>query len=218
MRNHLEGGSLVRVIGSDRLRAASFVCLVVSLVLLAGVPCGAAVESRDILKTYFETGKIPTETQFESLIDSLLSLSLTYGTAPDLHLLDLDATGGIGDDGVGNALRLEVGATIDSFVHRIDDGVYLSGASGWPGAGPGFLALIFELPDASGTGTTTHYGFVEMSVDGPSSADPYAIRLRGFAWESNPDTPITTFHLVPEPSTAALTLLGLLAFKGRKRP
>lgn len=217
MRDHLEGGSLVRVIGSSRLRrAASFACLVVSLVLFAGVPCHAAIESRDILKTYFETGDKPTEEQFESLIDSVLNLGLTYGSSADAHRLDLDAAGGIGDDGVGNALRLEVGATIDSSIHRLDDGVDVGGA--WPGAGPGFLAVIFELPDALGTGTTTHYGFVEMSVAGPSSADPYAIYLHGFAWESDPDTPITTFHLVPEPSTSALMLLGLLALSRRKRP
>jgi hypothetical protein len=39
-----------------------------------GGGCGgtAAIESRDILKTYFETGDVPTEDQFADLIDSYI--------------------------------------------------------------------------------------------------------------------------------------------------
>lgn len=66
--------------------------------------------------------------------------------------------------------------------------------------------MSFELSDAGQA--TTHYGFLQLSVNGPGEAAPYAIELTGFAYETAPDTPITTFA-VPEPGTAVLLMIGL---------
>lgn len=175
------------------------------------VPCRAAIESRNVLKTYFETGDVPTEDQFANLIDSTLNLVLNYGSDIESHAADLDAVGGIAGDSSGNAERFEAGDTIDSFIHRIDDGVYVGSSSDWPGK-HGFLGLQFELPDVSGSGLgpTTHYGFVEMSVDGPASSTPYAIHVYGFAYEGDPDRPIIISHIVPEPAGFVLLAMGLI--------
>lgn len=197
-------------------RMAGAIVVVGLLGLTAAAPCRAAIESRNVLKTYFETGDIPTEDQFANLIDSALNLVLDYGTGIEFHTADLDAVGGIAGDGGGNAERFAAGDTIDSFISRIDDGVYVGDGSDWPGKS-GYLGLEFELPDATGLGTTTHYGFVEMSVDGPDSSSPYAIRVYGFAYEGDPDRPLVTFHIVPEPSTAALMMIGLFGWAIRRR-
>ena len=39
----------------------------------AAAPSQAAIESRNILKTFFETGDIPTQEQFGTLIDSMVN-------------------------------------------------------------------------------------------------------------------------------------------------
>lgn len=200
----MTAGQIRRILGA--VPTLFFLCLVVA------APCRAATVNRSILKAYFKTGSTPTEEQFANLIDSYLNLVLDYGSGIESHTLDLDAVGGIAGDTSGNAERLETGNLIDSFIHRLDDGVNVGGGSDWPGKS-GFLGLEFELPDASGTGLgpTTHYGFVEMRVDGPASSTPYAIHVYGFAYEGDPDRPIVTAHIVPEPTSFLLLAVGLAA-------
>ena len=81
-----------------------------------------------------------------------------------------------------------------------DQGLVLGGGVGapsdWPGE-TGYLGLQFEL-DSAGL-PTTHFGFVQLRVDAETSATPYAVHVDGFAYETDPDTPITTFA-VPEPA------------------
>lgn len=199
----MNAGYVRRIVGA--MAVAGLSCVAVA------VPCQAAIESRDILKTYFETGDIPTEDQFANLIDSTLNLVLDYGSGIESHTVDLDSVGGIAGDGSGNALRMNKGDIIDSALNLLDDGLIVGGGSDWPGQS-GYLGLQFELPDATGLGTTTHYGFVQMSVDGPTSSTPYAIRIYGFAYEGDPDQPIIVAQIVPEPSTVALAITGLIGW------
>jgi len=75
--------------------------------------------------------------------------------------------------------------------------------------------MEFELDDGAG-GSTTHYGFLELTVFGPGTATPYAIELTGFAYETTPDLPITTFP-IPEPATGLLLMVGLAMAAMSKR-
>ena len=196
------------------LQPATVLCLLGVLILSTARPAIAAIESRSILKTYFETGDTPTEQQFASLIDSQFNLLIDFGSSIESHSVRTSRLGirsagseqklarfGVGDPigpagpGEGWVLEGSVGATSD-----------------WVGES-GFLGLEFEL-DTTGI-ATTHYGFVQMSVDGPSSATPYAIRVDAFAYQTEPNTPITTFT-IPEPGTCLLALAGLSALGLRR--
>jgi hypothetical protein len=200
----MNAGYVRRIVGA--MAVAGLSCVIVA------APCQAAIESRDILKTYFETGDIPNQDDFADLIDSSLNLVLNSGSGIEFHTVDLDAVGGIAGDGSGNALRMNKGDIIDSALNFIDDGLFVGGSSDWPGQS-GYLGLQFELPDATGLGPpTTHYGFVQMSVDSATSSTPYAIRIYGFAYEGDPDQPIIVAQIVPEPSTAALVIIGLIGW------
>jgi len=205
----MNAGYVRRIVGA--MAVAGLSCVTVA------APCRAAIESRDILKTYFETGDIPNQDDFADLIDSSLNLVLNSGSGIESHTVDLDAVGGIAGDGSGNAVRMNKGDIIDSALNLLDDGLIVGGGSDWPGK-HGFLGLQFELPDATGLGPpTTHYGFVEMSVDGPESSTPYAIHVYGFAYEGDPDRPIIISHLVPEPASATLLIIGLIGWAVRRR-
>ncbi len=169
------------------------------------------LDPRSILKTYFETGDIPTESQFQNLIDSMLTLELIPGPSIDQHSLSLDAaTGGFLQDALGQSVLLGEGARVDGNLapgESYASPLSVGAGSGLPGES-GYLALSFDLPDGGG-GTTTHYGFLEIAVEDAASSDPYAIELVGFAYETTPHTPVTTFAL-PEPGTGLLLALGLV--------
>ena len=173
-----------------------------------------AIVDRNVLKTYFETGDVPTEDQFANLIDSAVApvdLDLIYGATIQSHSLHLGGSGGIATDGLDNALVLGTGNLIDSQLNFLDDaitGPSVGITSGWPGS-TGYLGLRLELGQPGAT--TTHYGFIQMRVDAAGSGTPYAIHLEAFAYEDQPDTPITTFNVpVPEPGSFALAALGLV--------
>jgi hypothetical protein len=75
--------------------------------------------------------------------------------------------------------------------------------------------LSFELSDNGQP--ATHFGFLEISVNGPGDASPYAIELAGFAYEIDSGISISTFS-VPELGTALLLAFGLAmcALLGRR--
>lgn len=178
--------------------------VILSVLLLACLPAAhAAIESRDVLKTYFESGDIPTEKQFINLIDSSIILEACYGESADTHAVT-NLAGGIAADAAGHAQLLVEGQTFDPAAVTLLGAASVGDGSAWPG-GSGFLAFTFDLGDDGAA--TTHAGFLQMSVDGPSAATPYAINVIGFAYETEPDTPITTFA-IPEPSMVTLLAFG----------
>jgi hypothetical protein len=71
------------------------------------------LDPRVILKTYFETGDVPTEAQFENLIDSFLRVEVGFGNSLDGHFLALDSqTGGILQNSLGEGVLLSEGELI----------------------------------------------------------------------------------------------------------
>ncbi len=79
----------------------------------------------------------------------------------------------------------------------------------------GFLGFRFESPALD---SGFHYGFLDIVYDNTPSSDSGALTVRGWAYESDADTNITTFAtgpaVVPETSSLMLAGLGMLACGG----
>jgi hypothetical protein len=85
----------------------------------------------------------------------------------------------------------------------------------WAGQS-GFLPLRYS----NSTGTETHYGFLQISMQAPPPGpaplvEPPMIFVEYWAWEPTPNAPATT-TLLPEP-TAMLALLAVPAMLLRRR-
>ncbi|MFG0257419.1 MAG: hypothetical protein ACF8GE_05910 [Phycisphaerales bacterium JB043] len=166
------------------------------------------IESRDVLKTYFETGDVPTEQQFSNFIDSMVNL-----------------TGGLHVEGIGvitppiapqpgedvSAMRFDVGVQLPVSPQEYLDSSQFNILMEPDFAGEfGFLALL--LNDAGGS---THYGFLQLSMDATRSGP--GIHVEYLAFETTPDAPVTT-TIIPSPMTGtALVLTGLSAARRRRR-
>jgi hypothetical protein len=155
-------------------------------------PAIAAIESRNVLKSYFETGDVPTEQQFSNLIDSFISRiddGLTYnGATPDAV-----AQGSLLGEGA------EVGGPGTVFTPVAGLGEEWVGQSG-------FLGLSLTL------NSQTHYGYLQISSP---PGDQYPMFVEHVAYETQPNTPIVAAQ-IPEPSTLAVAALGLIAMCRRR--
>jgi hypothetical protein len=163
-----------------------------AFVLMGTTRVHAAIESRDVLKTYFETGDVPTEQNFGNLIDSMINLpsdGITYtGSIPDPAGL-----GGMLGEG-----------------DEVGPGAIFSGVAGlgedWFGQS-GFLGLSLEI------NAQTHYGYLQITA---APGDQYPMYVEHFVYETDPNTPITAAS-VPEPGALAFATLGLLGTCLRRR-
>jgi hypothetical protein len=191
---------------------------------LAGTPqaARAAIEPRSILKTYFETGDVPTQDQFSNLIDS-------YIHQTDDGLI-LDGIGGrhSGSGPNGQGLRIGGNVGINELLPDTSLGVWLDPALHpameplWAGEF-GFLPLRYH---STASPPQTHYGFLQISMASAGGGSPDsggtvppgpAIFVEHWVWESTPGATLTTF-IVPEPAaTAALLLLVALPVTRRTR-
>jgi hypothetical protein len=168
-------------------------------------PALAAIESRSILKTYFETGSVPTQEQFGTLIDSFIHQT---------------------DDGLtlaGVGVVSSSGAVVADRKFE-DDVIDITLAYALPAGGPpllpnwagksGFLPLKYQ--DAGGQ---AHFGFLQMSMNAdtvpPSSTGP-AIHVDSWAWESNANTPVIATP-VPEPVGGLVTVIAGLSLLAKRR-
>ena len=194
--------------------------LVVAAVLIASVAKQAnAIESRPILKTYFESGDKPTQQQFATLIDSNVNF------VDDKKLLGLKVynpavTYSIGDTVIFN--RAGLGDTSPSST----PGVGFAPASELTGADAptrdmatdfagqyGFLPI--QLEDSFGL---VYNGYLQLGMDAPSGLpnDPPGIHVDYVVYNENAGEPIT-MALVPEPGSAAICLAGFLVLRRRTR-
>jgi len=167
------------------------VTLVATLVvmLLAATPTHAAIESRNILKSYFQTGDKPTQSQFGTVIDSMVNI------LDDRYLLGLRTS----SDGGASLLSL------GEIVGPPTDFVPAAGLSAdWAGQ-TAYLGLAMT-DSSAGPLATTYYGYLEITSGTPGSSDLYPMYVARFFYETTPNTPIAVTG-VPEPSTFALAAL-----------
>ena len=173
---------------SHRFAVFSFF-VVVSYIAASTSFARAAIESREVLKTYFETGDIPTEQQFSNLIDSMVNLPSDGGSVS-----------GVGADDLGLGALLKEGV-------EVGPGLLYSDVAGlgeaWVGQS-GYLGLRLEID------SQPHYGYLQITA---APNDQYPMFVEYLVYETDPNTPISTVN-VPEPSTLVLSALGLLAFVG----
>jgi hypothetical protein len=181
-------------------------CIITTMLLtLLFVPCArAAIVPRAILKTYFETGDIPSEQDFKDVIDSSLNL-VDDGLVS--YRIGANSSGGI---------RLETGATIDGSISFSPTSPLPPLAPNWLGQF-GFLPL--ELQDTAGL---SHYAFIQMQMASgplppPPGAPGPAISVQYLVFETDANVPLTTFVSAPEPtSVVVFCCIAIGAFFARR--
>lgn len=160
-------------------------------------PAESALVPRTVLKSFFQTGDFPTQSQFASLIDSVLNIS------DDRDLIGLRTYSD------GGAIRLEEGASLGPL---LDYSPSTGLAPEWAGQS-GFLGLAFT------ENAETHYGYLQLRAGEHGGTDLYPIFVTYFVFEDLPNTELLVTS-VPEPSTLVLGaicgLFGLWKFARRR--
>ena len=155
---------------------------------ISAAPAQSATVPREILKTYFETGDVPTQEQFTSLIDSMINV------IDDRYLI------GLRTNSLGQATLLQEGETLGPL---LDYSPSTGLASEWAGQS-GFLGLAFT------ENSETHYGYLQLRAGQPGGTDLYPMFVTYFAFQDLPNTELLVTS-VPEPSTLVLgAVCGLL--------
>ena len=197
---------------------------VLLLVAALGAPASAAIETRDILKTYFETGDVPTQDQFANLIDSFI-----HQTDDGLTLYAVGALRGSGTTPLAGSIRTESNVGINESLPDTMLGIWADPSlhpemePQWAGQ-HGFLPLKYQ--DSAGQ---PHYGFLQISMastlapgagaeaESAPEVTPPPIFVEYWVWETTPSATLTTFF-VPEPASATvLTLMGFGLLRRRAR-
>jgi hypothetical protein len=196
-------------------RIRNFVCLpfvATTAILFCCPQAHGAIEPRSILKTFFESGDVPTQDQFSNLIDSYI-----HQTDDGLTLIGI---GGTPDGSAGGrAIRVGGNVGINELLPDTFSGSWRSPqstslpqmCSAFCGTS-GFLPLKYEGLDGA------HYGFLQIDMGADPGVSPGApIFVTQWVWESSANTTLTTFA-APEPTTLALLLVGLTpALRLRRR-
>jgi len=99
-----------------RIRGSVGLVAVISLAIFSSArPAQAAIESRAILKSFFQTGDIPTQDQFATLIDSTVNLIDDHYLI-GLKVYDPQVNYLVGDTVIFN--RLAAGVTVGELALR----------------------------------------------------------------------------------------------------
>jgi PEP-CTERM motif len=185
-------------------------------VVVSAQSARAAIESRDILKTYFQTGDVPTQDQFATLIDSAVNI-VDDRYLIGLRVYDPQLTYLPGDTVVFN--RLSAGDLVGGVVGPEfalwapldpNDPLEMDVATDFAGE-YGYLGI--QLQDSFGQ---INFGYLQMGMDPVGSSAHPAIHVDYLVYESTPNTPIIVAN-VPEPRTAMLLGLGLAGLVARRK-
>jgi hypothetical protein len=181
----------------------NIVCLTsvpIAAFLFGCPPALGAVVPRSILKTYFESGDVPTQDQFSNLIDSYI-----HQTDDGLTLIGIGAIA----DGSTTSRAIRVGGNLgineqlpDTFSGnwRSPQSTSLPLMCSTFCGTSGFLPLKYEGLDGP------HFGFLQIDMGADPGASPGApIYVTQWVWESSPNTTLTTFA-VPEPTALSLVV------------
>ena len=178
----------------------------IAVVLLVPIsrPASAAVEPRVILKTFFETGDVPTQDQFKDLIDSFINYNDDGLTITGIAQNSSTGAGGrkFEDDSID--------VTLDFASNGGPGGVIPSMAPEF-GGHSGFLGL--RLSDSL---SNTYYGYFQLSMDDPLLTDPAGIHVDYFVFNDTPGESLSVTS-VPIPAGAWLfgSAFGLLGMRRR---
>lgn len=166
-------------------RARPALLVLACLALLGSTPAYAAKVPRSVLKSFFEKGDKPTQSQFGSVIDSMLN------AIDDRYLL------GLRTQSDGTAALLDVGTVVG------EPGMTFGPAAGladeWAGQ-DGFLGLSFAQNGES------YFGYLYISAGEAGGSDPYPMFVHSLTYEDQSGVPVV-ITAVPEPSTLALAAL-----------
>lgn len=203
------------------------------VVILAGMtvavldsarPVQAAVETRAILKTYFQTGDVPTQQQFGTLIDSAVNI------VDDRNLIGLKVYDPAliylpGDTVVFN--RLSIGDQVGALAEGTPTTPPKLEFAAWTPLDPnnpgemdvatdfagryGFMGV--QLRDSFGN---INYGFLQMGMAAADGTLHPPIQVDYLVFESTPNAPITVFA-VPEPGSLMVLGVGGIMTLHRRR-
>jgi hypothetical protein len=204
------------MITHSRSRFALVAILVAAAVTMTSSAAYSAVVPRTILKSYFETGDVPTQDQFSNLIDSYI-----HQTDDGLTLVGI----GMVPDSTARGFAIRANGNVG--INEVLPDTF-AGDWGGPYSTPSGLSLpkmcdefcgetgYLPLKYSNSTGTDMHYGFLRITMENdPGTSPGPAIFVHGWAWESSANTAITTFA-VPEP-TAAVLLVAATSVLARRR-
>ena len=208
---------MAKRIRTGDVRALATVGAILAITLaLAPRRAAAAIESRLILETYFETGDIPTGDDFKDLIDSYVH-QVDDGVTT-YTLTGIGRTVGGGPNGQG--LRVGGNVGINETLPYADIHVGYTAADlpemepQWAG-NFGYLPLRYSN-DATGQ---THFGYLQgrMESAGTPTLGP-GFQAQYLAWETTPGATIVT-SVLPEPAGAAVlvALVGVLEVRRKAR-
>jgi len=195
------------------------------VISVSALPARAAVVSRAVLKSFFQTGDVPTQEQFATFIDS------TINFVDDRYLLGLkvynpQVTYITGDTVIFN--RLSIGDPVGQVAEGTTTTPPAREFANWGPLNPndpsamdvatdfagqsGFMGI--QLQDGTGQ---INYGYLQMGMDSAASALHPAIHVDYIVYESEPNKPITVAS-VPEPSSALFLLScgGMLLARRRR--